>query len=289
MKFKWCDRLALLACALIVLAVSAGLIFFGVQQAPIVLSDESAYFSPLRIAVLVLGLLSLLSAAYLFCLPHKLRGGKGAFVVQQTDNGELRISVKAIENLVQKCIDMHEEIRVVSMNIRNGREGVVVDLRISLANNISIPLAVVSLQKQIKQYLIVSSGIDVREVRVSVETAADGGVGESPYRVGVEEQQAEAAAEKAQTAPVKEKKKTPLHQRIFAREEVEEIVPQKPADKEAHEEKLTTEIFAPEETLEEKPLETSGEETKEAESGEAAQTETPEQADAPEKPAEEEN
>lgn len=296
MKIKWCDRLALIICALIVLAVSGGLIYFGIQEAPVMLSEGSvsweagAYFAPQRIIVLAFGLLTLLCAIYLLCLPHKLRGGKGAFVVQQTDNGELRISVKAIESLVQKCIDMHEEIHVVSMDIRNGREGVVIDLRISLANNISIPLAVVSLQKQIKQYLIVSSGIDVREVRVSVETTAEGGTAESPYRVGVDVQpSAQTPVEKAQPA-AREKKKTPLHQRMFGREETPEIVPEKPAFAEVHEEVLTKEIFAedePEAPSQPEALEEAA--AKEATAGEPAMEtadENAEQAEpTPEQPA----
>ena len=157
-------------------------------------------------------------------------------MVQQTDNGELRIAVKAIENLVQKCIDMHEEIHVVSMKIRNCRDGVRVDLCISLANNIAIPLAVASLQKQIKQYLAASSGIEVKEVRVSVETA-QAGVGDSPYLVSSES--AHAAPEK-QPEP-KEKPKLPLHQRIFGRGDQVVTVPEPPKAEEVPQETDTEE------------------------------------------------
>lgn len=242
MKLKIGDKLLLFLCTLVTLAVGAGLIVLGCQFSSVTLSAEGEnFFTWQRIAVLAAGLLSVLSAVFLFTVPRKLRGNKHDFVIQQTDNGELRIAVKAIENLVQKCIDMHEEIHVISMNISNGREGVTVDLQISLANNISIPLAVASLQKQIKQYLVVSSGIDVREVRVSVETADDSGVGESPYLVESQ------ISEKQQDAgkPQKDKKKT-LHQRVFEREEEPATVPVKPAEqkKEEENERLTEELFS---------------------------------------------
>ena len=44
------------------------------------------------------------------------------------------------------------------------------DIRISLANVVNIPLTVNALQKQIKHYITSCSGVDVKEVRVMVET-----------------------------------------------------------------------------------------------------------------------
>jgi uncharacterized alkaline shock family protein YloU len=110
------------------------------------------------------------------------RRGKKGFVVQKTEHGELSISIHAMENLVQKCIDKHEELTVVSNHIENTRDGVVVDLRIGLANGVSIPLVVSTLQKQIKQYITSCSGIDVKEVKVEVETASIKAE-KSPYSV----------------------------------------------------------------------------------------------------------
>ena len=166
------------------------------------------------------GLLSVLLSIFLFLLPRRLFTHRRDFVVQKTENGELRIAVKAIESLVQKCVDMHEEARMVRMRVHTTGSGVVISLCISLANNISIPLAVASLQKQIKQYLLASSGIDVREVRVTVETALDM-ADHSPYMVPAEE------AEK-QPLEQKEKKKRPTHQRLFSRPDEPAVMPAAP-------------------------------------------------------------
>ena len=168
MKIRFWDRLILFLGAVLTIAAGAFLLALGVQVLGV---DLNMLPLPVRIACIAGGAVLILFGAYLLALPHKLNSHKHDFIVQQTENGELRIAVKAVENLVQKCIDMHEEINLVAMRVRNGREGVTIDLKISLANNISIPLAVASLQKQIKQYLVASSGIDVREVRVTVETA----------------------------------------------------------------------------------------------------------------------
>lgn len=208
MKIRFWDRLILFLGAVITIAAGAFLLALGVQVLGV---DLNMLPLPVRIACIAGGAVLILFGAYLLALPHKLNSHKHDFIVQQTENGELRIAVKAVENLVQKCIDMHEEINLVAMRVRNGREGVTIDLKISLANNISIPLAVASLQKQIKQYLVASSGIDVREVRVTVETA-QAAAGNSPYLVPAE-------SEERQQPEPREKQKVPMHQRIFGRGE----------------------------------------------------------------------
>ena len=255
MKMKFWDRVILFFGALLAAIAGLFLVIIGLQLG----TAGGGLALGVRIISIVLGLLCFLLSSFLFMLPQKLSYSKRDFVVQQTDNGELRIAVKAIENLVQKCIDVHDEIDVVSMQVNNDRDVVAVDLCISLPSNISIPLAVASLQKQIKQYLAASSGIDVKEVRVSVETAekeADG----SPYLMPDENQAAvEMAAEKKE-------KKLPLHQRIFGKGEQNITVPEPPKAEEPAEapaeetvaaEEIATEEAAPAEEI---PAETEAEE-----------------------------
>jgi hypothetical protein len=222
LKLKFLDRIAFFLGAVFVAAVGVAVIVISFQFSGIDLIDkDAAIFSLQRILLMVIGLISLGYGAFLLALPHKFTRSKRGFVSQKTENGELRIAIKAIEHLVQRCIDMHNEIKVVSMDINNNHDGVRVELRISLANNISIPLAVASLQKQIKQYLLASSGIDVREVGVSVETASSN-VGESPYLVEDTITQPNGAAPPPNT---ENKKKKPLHQRIFSKEDQSAVMP----------------------------------------------------------------
>ena len=232
MKMKFWDRLILFCGALLTIAAGAFLAVGGLQFAGVL---GEALPLGVRIACVAGGVLLVAFGAFLIALPWKLASRKHDFIVQQTDNGELRIAVKAIENLVQKCVDMHEEIKLDDMHIRNAREGVTVDLRISLANNISIPLAVASLQKQIKQYLVASSGIEVKEVRVSVETAGGNDAGDSPYLVPSSNNEQQSAPAPAAEKPAESAKaKVPLHQRIFGKPEQEATVPQPPkAEEEA--------------------------------------------------------
>lgn len=226
MKIRFWDRVMLFLCALALVLAGAYLI----AQSVLLLTMSEPPMPTARIWMWGQGAAGVLLAvlgACLFAFPGKYIRRKRDFVIQQTEIGELRIAVTAIENLVQKCIDVHPEIHVVSMHVRNGREGVVIDLRIALANNISIPLAVASLQKQIKQYLSASSGIDVKEIQVSVETAEDAAAEGSPYLVPNNAQAAHNPAEKA--AEAREKEKPALHRRIFGHSDQPAIVPEAPA------------------------------------------------------------
>ncbi len=187
MKYKFLNRALLYTGALFVAAVGAAIFVSGLQFSDIPITREGeGFFTLTRIAVLLAGLLTFVYGVYVLMMPRRLRRDRKRFVIQKGTGGELRISVRAIESLVQKCVDMHQEMQTSSMTVSNSREGVFIDLDISLAGNISIPLAVASLQKQIRQYLLASSGIDVREVRVSVETA-ERDIRESPYRVDAQE------------------------------------------------------------------------------------------------------
>ena len=207
MKFRFWDRIVLLAGAATVLLAGASLLIGGLRQG---IEMPAAH----RTLVIIFGVLCAALGGYLLMLPRRYAMQRKDYVVQRTDTGELRIAVKAIENLVEKCIALHEEIQLISMSIMSAREGVVVELNISLANNISIPLAVASLQKQIKQYLVAASGIEVREVRVIVESTKD-----EPLLVAEIEEEEENEPEKA-----------PIHQRLFCQAEQPAIVPAPPRE-----------------------------------------------------------
>ncbi len=220
MKARFGTKLFIVIIALILLVFGAATLYVGIRLNGIMLTPASqdiikdvmtvekatfngeGYWTLRRIILLGMGCVEALSALFLLTVPGKLRYKKNEFIVQQTENGEIRIAVRAIENLVRKCTDMHEEIEVSGLRITNHRDGVAVDLKATMPNNISIPLAVDSLQKQIKQYITVSTGVSVREVRVAiVNTNADLKVA-SPYEVG-----------KAESDEKPEKKAA--HERVF--------------------------------------------------------------------------
>ena len=195
--------------------------------------SHALYITVVIAATAVLALLGLYCLGMLF--RHQKKSKRG-FVMQQTECGELSISVRAIEGLVQKCVDRHDEIHVMSTALDTTRDGLVIRLRIGLAGGVNIPLAVAALQKQIKQYVTSCSGVDVKEVKVQVETSSKGK--DSPFTVADLPEKVEPLPVVEDTSPVltaaaireeaAEEPRRPLHQRLFRRAEEPANMPQPP-------------------------------------------------------------
>lgn len=292
MKIRILDRILVFLAGVVLIAAGAAVVAERFFEVPV--SDtlarllEDSLVVPIA-AVCVLVLLGV----YCVCLMFRRYKGKRGFVVQRTEGGELSISIKAIENLVQKCIDKHEELHVMSTGLENSRDGLVIKLRIGLANGVSIPLVVSALQKQIKQYVTACSGVDVREVKVQVETAS-ASLKASPFAVPdtlstpVAEKLANATQEPAAVnSPVTlvppeadSAAKRPLHQRIFGREEQPMDVPAPPKAENTEADSVhEPEVVCVQEMTEpqDAPVQNAAEES-------PARSETPEQA-ATEEPA----
>ena len=257
MRIRVIDRLLNLLAGLILLALTAALAaeaFLGWQisaRVGAVLGKHDTV-SLVIVAAVALALFSL--GAY--CVGTLFRRDKSrrGFVVQKTEGGELSISVKAIESLVRKCLDKHDEIHLTGMRLDTTRDGLVIRLRIGLAGGVNIPLAVGAVQKQIKQYVTACSGVDVKEVKVQVETSAEQ-TGKSIYTVPDMPEDTVALPREEEipreAAPAESKEEKCLHQRLFGSEEQENLVPAPPVPE------LTVEETAQAEASEEMQAEES--------------------------------
>lgn len=172
MKIRIWDRLLTALSGLLLVLAGLGLLVFGIGIFPIKL-DPAVLEGPFTLwqrAIIVLAALLLIAlGVHGIGLLLRRRKEKG-FVIQQTEFGDMSISMNAMETMVRKCVDAHEELSADSTHIYHGRDGVMVDLKITLRSGVNIPLTVNALQKQIKQYITSCSGVDVQQVRVMVET-----------------------------------------------------------------------------------------------------------------------
>ena len=215
MKHPVRDRFLILLCAACALcgAVGSAALVFGK------ITVEPAIMILGRVANMSLKTKGVLIAAAVVCvlfalllvgitLPAKKKRSSN-FAYQQNENGMVRISLKALEALVHRCLNQHAELKVISSSLFSDEESVRVDVHITLQSDISMPLAVSALQKQIKRYLEACTGVRVEEVRVFVDgTLNPNKNGEkSPYAIPssllggdlptIEDEMAQAAEEEA--------------------------------------------------------------------------------------------
>ena len=191
MKHPVWDRILILLCALAAAcgaACSVALLLGKLTFDPFKNAMEGASFMGFRTrailvaAAVVLALLAILLIA--ITLPAKKKRSS-SFAIQHNENGTVRISLKALESLVHKCLDQHAELKVVTSSLFSDEESIRVDIHITLQSDISMPLAISALQKQVKKYLEACSGVTVQEVRVFVDgtTPATGDAANSPYAI----------------------------------------------------------------------------------------------------------
>ncbi len=253
MKLRIVDRvvIAVAACALIVFC--GAIIAEAFFNAPVLSALSAAMQGEKAIAyILMLVLIALSVCCFMMLMRRK---GKRGFVMQNTDGGDLAIALNAVDGLVQQCVSVHEEMQLVASSVRCDHDGVSVDLRVMMANGVSVPLAVDALQKQIRQYVTSCTGVNVQEMHVQVD-AMDGQPVQTPYTVPAVLQAAAPALKSAEAEPAPAEEEKPLHQRLFSDDTPEEApAPVMPAEEPAAEPEAETEPEAEPEEQEPVPAE----------------------------------
>ena len=172
MKIRILDRILVAFAGLLMLSGVAALVmqlFFGknvVGWVSGLLSDQGA-----RVFVIIGMILIFLLGCYCVLVLFRHRGKNEKFIMQKTDNGELAISLKALESMVTKCVEPHKELNAQSVHLENQKGGLLIRIRGTVAGGVSIPLTVDALQQQIKQYVTACSGVEVKDIKVQIESS----------------------------------------------------------------------------------------------------------------------
>ena len=126
-----------------------------------------------RAVIAIVCVLLLLIGCYCVLVLFRHRRRKDRFIMQKMESGDLAISLKAMETMVTRCLEQRKEIEPQSVRLENQRDGLVIRIRGTVASGISIPLTVDTLQKQIKQYVTACSGVEVKGIRVQIESSGE--------------------------------------------------------------------------------------------------------------------
>ncbi|MDI3269552.1 MAG: alkaline shock response membrane anchor protein AmaP [Bacillota bacterium] len=90
-------------------------------------------------------------------------------VVHQGDLGEVRITLEAVENLVQRVARGVQGVREVKPAVARGERGLEVYLRLWVAPDVNIPRLADLLRQEIRRYVEDVVGVEVVQVDLSVE------------------------------------------------------------------------------------------------------------------------
>ena len=227
MKIRILDRILVALAGLLMLAGCAALaaqLFFQKDvtgRVTNLLTNEKY-----RIWLILALVLLVLLGCYCILILFRHRGRKDKFVMQKTENGELAISLKAMESMVQKCLDPHKELNVQSVRLENQKGGLLIRIRGTVAGGVSIPLTVDALQQQIKQYVTACSGIEVKDIRVQIESSGPEAK-ESLY--AIEPPSARALPGATSVKEEKPQEKPQEEPETLSSEELEQVLAETPA------------------------------------------------------------
>ncbi len=288
MRLRISDRILVFLAGIVLIACCAGIVcqmFFGVDVVGLASRAFSSSAFQIRVALICVAVILLMLGCYCIFVLFRHRKRRDRFVLQKNENGELAISVKALENMVQKCLDQHPELKLQKIYLENRKDGLRIQIRGDVAGGISIPLTVEVLQKQIRQYVTACSGVEIGTIRVEIESSGREAANaqfviaapvaktmlheaeQKPISIPEPEETAEpavsapepvpasASAEPAQTPvfPEDEEDDRPLHQRLFGPKTEACYVPEPPESSDSGEmpEEAVSELSDPDELTEE--------------------------------------
>ena len=176
MKIRVLDRILVAIAGILLVAACAGLVaqvFFGVDVIGFVQQAIMKENTMRKVLVGVCAGVLLILGIYCLLMLFRHRRRKDKFILQKMESGDLAISLKTLETMVQKCMDQHQEIKTEAIRLENQRDGLLIRIRGTVAGGISIPLTVDTLQKQVKQYVTACSGVEVKGIRVQIEASGE--------------------------------------------------------------------------------------------------------------------
>lgn len=103
------------------------------------------------------------------------RRGGGQPVVHETQFGDVRISLDAVENLVRKVARSVKGVRDVKAVVTHGKDGLSAVLKGTISPEVSIPEVSEEIQSSVRQYVKRVVGVEMAEVRLEVDNIASDG------------------------------------------------------------------------------------------------------------------
>ena len=174
MKIRILDRILVALAGIVLVAACAGLVaqvFFSVDVIGFVTQLLTAETSTKKVILGAIAGALLIIGLYCLLMLFRHRRRKDKFVLQKLENGDLAISLKTVETMVQRCLEQHSEIRTDGIRLENQRDGLLIRIRGTVAGGVSIPLTVDNLQKQVKRYVTACSGVEVKGIRIQIESS----------------------------------------------------------------------------------------------------------------------
>jgi uncharacterized alkaline shock family protein YloU len=169
----WERLISLLAgIILVVLAVTLTLLAFG-QAGPTILEElVRINDNPINLWALEVAIIALILAVFLIQMALRMRREEKT-VIYQTQFGEIRITVSAIENLALRACKKVRGVRDAHVGVRADKlTGLDVYIEVTASPDMAIPQIKAEIESKVSDYIFETVGMHVNAVKVLVTKIA---------------------------------------------------------------------------------------------------------------------
>lgn len=109
----------------------------------------------------------------LLIVKGKRRSERGFITVESGDNGRVRISIMAIEQMVRRSVHTIDGISEMKIDIENLGDAIAIGVNAVIINGSHVPTITMNMQRSIRQFVEMNCGVAVRTVSISINDVAN--------------------------------------------------------------------------------------------------------------------
>ncbi len=250
MKMRVIDRILLGAYAFVSALALIALLICVVSPGAALNLAYMGFSARIVLCILLAALIA--GAIYLIMMAFRPEGSapSSSASVQESSEGSVRVSVRAMETLARRAIEQTEGVLDSKLRIINHEDSVRVEIDIAIGIETHVPVVTAMLQRNVKGIVEEFSGIAVREVVVLVTEIRNNAPAALPAPKDEQMKQVVVVPEQ-----VVHEAEAPAAEEAVTEEPAEEAAAEEPAAEEAAEEAIAAEVSDQEEPAAEEPAE----------------------------------
>lgn len=165
---KFIDRLIFIIVGILFVALAAGCVLLAVNF--ISISDIIAFIGKIRIDITEQAILFVAAAVLLifglkivFARPKKIK--IAAYTIRKSDDGDVAVSLKAIENTIKLAVAHYKEIKDVKLKVTANDAGISISAKLAIPTGVVLPELLDSFKVYLKEFVETHTGAPVHKIR----------------------------------------------------------------------------------------------------------------------------
>ena len=177
MKLKWFDRFLIVLSALVLILIALGALGVGLGMLRVPFIDFFNLMVGYWVNVVILSAICVLILAVAVRMivavsAHPVQVAPQNVLLKTTENGTIRLSLTAVDVMVQRSVRGNSAVRDVSTRLLvTPQETLAIQLRLTLAPDTIVSDLSAQLQSDVRDYVQGHAGVPVQEIAIFVDAS----------------------------------------------------------------------------------------------------------------------